>query len=261
MVVDHYSSLLLSFRGLLVTAVEPIEKLAAFPKDSYNYFQQDFKSVESLKKSNQDLNTENFLLKAKQQQFNNLKFEVAKLNQLLGKATQLSESSIQIANISYYNLTPYSQFITINKGYLDNVSTNQSVIDAYGLLGIITQTTPTSSKVQLITDAEIQIPVRIQRTGQRGIIKGVSTGKANGAQLSLQFISNTSPVKIGDLIETSGLANTYPKGYPIATITQINILKDQPYFSIMAKPIAKIMRAEKVLILSIPINKELKIKR
>ncbi len=247
MLADHYSSALTSFRSLLITAIEPIERMASLPSETYDYFQQDFTNIETLKKANQDLKTELFLMKAKQQRFTKLELDVQRLNKLLGKASQLTDSNVQIANILYYKTTPYSQSFTLNKGEINNVEVKQTVIDAYGLIGIITQTTPTSSKVQLITDAEIQIPVRIQRTGQRGILKGVDENN-----LSLQFISNTSSVEIGDLIETSGLANTYPKGQPVATITEFKTLKEHPYFNIQAKPIAKLMEAEKVLILSKP---------
>lgn len=245
MLVDHYSSMLANVRSLIISTIEPLEKLSSFPSETYAYFQQDFTSIESLKKANNDLKTELFLLKAKQQKLHKTELEVIKLNNLLGKASQLNESDLQIANVTYYKLSPYSQILTINKGSLDNVTIKQPVIDAYGLLGIITQTTPTTSKIRLITDAEIQVPVRIQRTGQRGILKGSGEN-----HLFLQFIANSSSIKIGDLIETSGLANTYPKGQPIAKIIKFETLKDQPYLKIIAEPIAKISQAEKVLILS-----------
>ena len=247
MLVDHYSSILFNTRMAIISIIEPLEKISSLPSEYYTYLQQDFTSIESLKKENQDLETELFLLKAKQQKFNQLELEIVKLNNLLGKASQLSELDVQIANIIYYKLTPYSQSITLNKGSRDNVSIKQPVIDAYGLLGIITQTTSSTAKVKLITDADIQVPVKIQRTGQRGILKGIGQNK-----LYLQFISNSSSVKVGDLIETSGLANTYPKGQPIAKVVEIKTLKDHPYLQILTEPLAKISQAEKVLILSRP---------
>lgn len=245
MVMDHYSHVLTNFRALLLTTIDPIERAATLPLNTYQYFQQDFKTVEELKKQNQQLATENLLLKAKQQQLDKLQHEVSRLNLLLGTASQMSSSTVQIASVKYYNLSPLSQFFTLDKGSLDGVKLHQAVIDAKGLIGQITSVTPITSRVQLITDSDIQVPVRIQRTGQRGILTGMGQ-----SQLSLQFIPNTSSIKVGDIIETSGLGNVYPNGYPVATVVSITPLKDQPYYEIMAAPIADINLAEKVLILS-----------
>lgn len=245
MVMDHYSHVLINFRALLLTTIDPIERAATLPLNTYQYFQQDFKTVEELKKRNQQLATENLLLKAKQQQLDKLQHEISRLNLLLGTASQMSTSDVQIASVQYYNLSPLSQFFTLDKGGLDGVKLHQAVIDAKGLIGQITTVTPATSRVQLITDSDIQIPVRIQRTGQRGILSGMGQ-----SLLSLQFIPNTSSIKVGDIIETSGLGNVYPNGYPVATISSISILKDQPYYEIMASPVADINLAEKVLILS-----------
>ncbi len=245
MVSDHYSHALSSVRNLLLTAIEPIEKLATLPITAYHFFQQDYETIEDLKQANQRLATENLLLKAEQQQLPQLRLEITRLNQLLNTASQLERSKIQIANISHYNLSPYSQTFMLDKGYLDKVDPNQCVIDSHGLIGLITQVTPTSAKVQLITDADIAIPVRIQRTGQRGIAKG-----SHFNELSVQFIAKSSSVNIGDLIVTSGLGSVYPKGYPVARVTSVTKPKDQPYLEIKARPVAKIGQADKVLILS-----------
>lgn len=245
MVMDHYSHFLTQFRNVLLTTIEPIERTAMLPLDIYNWMQQDYTSLNQLKIQNQKLETENLLLKAQQQQMTKLKLEVDRLNRLLGTASQLDASKIQIANVLAYSQTPFSQYYTLNKGALDDVSINQTVIDAQGLIGVITFLTPTTSRVQLITDPEIQVPVRIQRTGQRGILSGLGHD-----QLSLMFIPDSSSVRIGDLLETSGLGNIFPEGYPVARISQIQPLKDQPYYNIAAEPLAELNRSQKVLILS-----------
>lgn len=254
MVMDHYTHLLANFRTLLLTTIDPIERTATLPLSAYQYFQQDFKTVEELKKQNQQLATENLLLKARQQQLEKLQFEVSRLNQLLGTASQMSSTDMQIANVNFYNLTPISQFFSIDKGSLDNIKIHQTVIDSKGLIGQVTDVTPASARVQLITDPDIQVPVRIQRTGQRGILTGLGQ-----SQLSLQFIPNTSSIKTDDLIETSGLGGIYPKGYPVATVSSISTLKDQPYYEIMADPVADINLAEKVLILSPSVDSKIDI--
>lgn len=255
MVLDHYSHLLNNFRSLLLTTVEPIERAATLPVEAYQYFQQDFQTLEELKNKNQQLETENLLLKAKQQQLTKLQLEVKRLNLLLGTASQLSgDTDIRIASINHYSLNPYSQFFTLDKGQLDGVTEQQAVIDTKGLVGLITDLTPTSAHVQLITDLDSQIPVRIQRTGQRGILAGLGHN-----QLSLQFIPNTSSIIVGDIIETSGLGGVFPKGYPVAIVAGLTKLKDAPYYEIMADPIADLDLIEKVLILSKPNQQKLNI--
>jgi len=112
-------------------------------------------------------------------------------------------------------------------------------------MGQIIQTTPTTSRVLLITDPEHQIPVRVQRTGQRGILSG--TGHDN---TQLGFIPVNSAIKEGDILESSGLGGIFPAGYPVARITQIETQGDNPYFRITATPIAKLNQSHKVLIIN-----------
>lgn len=246
MVMDHYSHLLSNFRSLLLTTLEPIERTASLPLEAYKWMQQDFTTISQLKIQNQQLQTENLLLKAQQQQLTKLKLELDRLNKLLGTASQLSSNgNIQIAAVNAYSMNPFSQHYTLNKGSLDKIKQGQTVIDAAGLVGQITSVTPFSSRVLLITDPEIQVPVRVQRTGQRGTLTGLGND-----QLSLMFVPNSSSIKQGDLLETSGLGGVYPEGYPVAVVDKINFLKDQPYYEISALSVSDLSRVQKVLILS-----------
>ena len=245
MAADHYGQILGSVRSVLLTTLTPIERVATLPQQIYKLVTTDFTSINSLEMENQQLKTEVLLLKAKQLQLANLQLQVERLESLLGTTGKITNQTVQIATVVFYSSNPLSQFLTLNKGSLDNVKVHQTVIDSQGIMGQIIETTPTTSRVLLITDPDHQIPVRIQRTGQRGILNG--TGHDN-AQLS--FIPVNSEVKVGDVIESSGLGGLFPSGYPVAKITQIEIQGDNPYFNISASPIAKINQSHKVLIIS-----------
>jgi len=245
MVSDHYTNALSNFRNLLTATIEPVERIAALPLDVYLWIQQDYTHSNQLSTENHRLKTENLLLKAQQQQMKKLQLEVERLNKLLGTASQFKSTEVQIASVIAYSQTPFAQYVILNKGSLDGISINQSVIDAKGLIGQITSITPTSCRAQLITDPEIQVPVRIQRTGQRGILNGIGH-----EQLSLLFIPSSSSIKIGDTLETSGLGEVFPEGRPAATISQIETMSGEPYYKISAEPIADLTRSQKVLILS-----------
>lgn len=245
MVSDHYTNALSNFRNLLTATIEPVERVAALPVDLYNWIQQDYTLSNQLSAENHRLKTENLLLKAQQQQMKKLQLEVERLNRLLGTASQFQATDVQIASVIAYSQTPFAQYVILNKGSLDNIQIHQSVIDAKGLIGQITSVTPTSCRVQLITDPEIQVPVRIQRTGQRGILNGIGH-----EQLSLLFIPSSSSIKVGDILETSGLGEIFPEGRPVATISKVESLIGEPYYKIAAEPIADLTRSQRVLILS-----------
>lgn len=245
MAADHYGQILGNVRSALLTTLSPIERAATFPKHIYQLITTDFTSINALKMENQQLKTEILLLKAQQQQLANLELQVERLESLLGTTGKITNQTVQIATVTFYSSNPLSQFITINKGSLDNVKTQQTVIDSKGIMGQVIQTTPTTSRVLLITDPDHQIPVRIQRTGQRGILNG--TGHDNA---KLGFIPVSSEVKVGDIIESSGLGGIFPSGYPVAKIIQIDVQGDNPYFNITATPIAKLNESHKVLIIS-----------
>ncbi|HHS99893.1 MAG TPA: hypothetical protein ENK73_03460, partial [Thiomicrospira sp.] len=68
--------------------------------------------------------------------------------------------------------------------------------------------------------------------------------------VQLNFIPVNSEVKVGDIIESSGLGGVFPAGYPVAQIVQIDTLGDNPYFKISATPVAKLNQSHKVLIIS-----------
>ncbi len=245
MAADYYGQLMGSFRSLLLTTINPIERVATLPKHLYQLATTDFTNIDALKLENQQLKTELLLVKAKQQRFSNLQLEVSRLEALLGTAGQINTQSLQIATVTYYSNNPLSQYLTLDKGQLKKVSVQQTVIDAKGIMGQIIRTTPTSSRVLLITDPDHQIPVRIQRTGQRGILSGTGHDTTQ-----LEFIPKNSLVEVGDLIESSGLGGVFPAGYPVAIITNVENKEGSPYFDITATPVADLYQSHKVLILS-----------
>jgi len=245
MAADHYGQILGNVRSALLTTLNPIEQVASFPKQLYTLIHFDFASTDELKLENRKLKTEILLLKAKMQQHTNMELEISRLEGLLGTTGKMNSQRVQIATVEFFSSNPLSQFLTLNKGSLDKVGERQVVIDEQGIMGQIINSTPTTSRVLLITDPDHQMPVRIQRTGQRGILAGTGHDA-----VSLAFIPKDSAVEVGDLIESSGLGKVFPAGYPVARISKINSLDSEPYLEIIATPVAQLREAQRVLVLS-----------
>lgn len=245
MAADHFGQILGNVRGALLTTLAPIERVATFPQHAYTLVTTDFTNIDNLERENQKLRTENLLLKAKQQQLTTLELQVERLQSLLGTTGRITNQELQIANVIFYSNTPLSQFITLNKGALDEIKKQHTVIDSLGIMGQVIELTPSTARVLLITDPDHQIPVRIQRTGQRGILQGTGHDTTQ-----LNFIPVNSEIKKGDILESSGLGGIFPPGYPVAKVTQIETQGDNPYFKVSATPVAQLNQSDKVLILS-----------
>jgi len=241
---DRYGEMVSELRGFLLAGLTPIEQVASIPKTFFKEFDRDIVDYDELKRQNQILKTEVLLLKAKQQQLINLKQEVARLESLLGTTGKIADHTVQIATVTQFSQNPISQFMTLNKGSKDGVSTQDTVIDANGVVGQIINVAPYSARVMLITDPDHHLPVRIQRTSQRGILKGSGYDSSE-----LNFIPSNSNIKVGDIIETSGLGGVFPSGYPVATVTEVEKTGSAPYLKIFTQPISELNKAHKVLIL------------
>lgn len=245
MASDHYGQYMGAFRSVLTTTLEPLERVAALPSQIHGWYMDSVTDQALLEKELLQLRTENLMLKADLQKLDSLELEVSRLQRLLGTTGRMDMQSIRIASVVHYSSNPLSQYLTINKGSLDGVETNQAIIDAYGVMGQVISTTPTSSRVLLITDPDHQLPVRIQRTGQRGILTGMGNDMIN-----LEYIPSDAQVIIGDTLVTSGLGGVFPAGYPVAKITDVKPQDGSSYLEITAEPVAEIQSSYEVLILS-----------
>ena len=56
-------------------------------------------------------------------------------------------------------------------------------------------------------------------------------------------------MRIGDVLVTSGLGGTFPEGYPVAVVTEINRDEGRPFAQVFAEPIAQLDRIRLLVIL------------
>ena len=152
----------------------------------------------------------------------------------------------EVAQILYTARDPFSKKVIINKGSkFDNLQTGQAVIDEKGVVGQITKTFPFSAEVTLITDKNQSIYAKIRRTGQRAIMFGMSNGL-----LDLRYVPYHMDVKVGDVLETSGLDNIYPAGFPIAKVVKVDRNPAFAFTQIHCEPLAAVENSNEVLVLN-----------
>jgi rod shape-determining protein MreC len=124
---------------------------------------------------------------------------------------------------------------------------SQLIVGSDGVVGHVTQVTPLYSTVKLITDPTQHMPVKNSRNGIRGITKGIAS---NEEGMNVEYVPLESDVKLGDIFVTSGIGNSYPVGYLVGRVTEINNLINNSFLSIRLQPLQNMNKLELILIVS-----------
>jgi len=116
------------------------------------------------------------------------------------------------ARIVSSSATSSRRYATLAAGAIHGVGVGQPVRAADGLVGRIVQRGQFASRVLLIIDSEIIVPVKRVRDGAPALAIGLGDGRIELRMLA----AGTNPFKIGDVFVTSGTGGIYTPGIPVA---------------------------------------------
>jgi rod shape-determining protein MreC len=112
----------------------------------------------------------------------------------------------------------FSQALEIDKGTDDGLAEGMPVVSGGGLVGRLAQVTGSSAQVELITDPEFRVGVRLATTGSLGTAHGQGRDEALRVDSSL---SPRTPVAAETGIVTSGVdRSAFPPGIPVGRVTE-----------------------------------------
>ena len=245
MILDHRGHHLEKIRAGLNVLAYPIQLIAAAPAYVGGGIADFFTTRGTLRQDNEKLLAERRVLNAKVQQFDALEEENARLRRMLGSAAQVADKAIA-AELIEVSSEPFTRKIVVAKGGRDGVYVGQSVIDAHGIMGQVTQVASQVSRVTLITDAGHAIPVLDNRSGLRMLVFG--TGDPD--TLKVPYLTSASDIKEGDLLVSSGMGGTFPPGYPVAQVSRIVNDPNEAFLAITAKPAAQLNHGKQVMLIS-----------
>lgn len=230
-------------RRQLSAVAKPLYQVTDWPRRINEWRQETFVSRATLLQEKQRLESELLIHQRKLQQMAALAAENVRLRQLLN-ATELLEDDVLVAELIGVSPNPLSHTLVLNRGSDDGVYEGQPVLDAKGLMGQVIEVSSASARVLLLTDPSHALPVQVNRNGVRTIAEG--TGDLS--RLKLRHVSNTTDIREGDLLVSSGLGQRFPSGYPVAVVEQIIRDPGQPFAEIIARPMAQMDRARNVLL-------------
>ena len=215
---DHFTfaiSILISSFILLNNDSPRMSILRGKSAEIVSFISSPFTWVQSLmflEKENQLLREKNLLLSLQVESMLNLDNQNKELLDMLDfkKKTKLIIKPAKVVN---KGIQPNLLSIIINSGTLDGIKNNQAVLTPKGVIGKTIETADKATIVQLITDSNFRLSVRILPSGATGILRFL-----NGETAQIREVKKNIPIEIGDKVVTSGFSDIYHSGLPVGTV-------------------------------------------
>lgn len=227
--------------------LHPLQRVASSPLALWRRASDFFVTQRRLADENAALKQQELATALERQRSASLQAENAYLRQQLGIKEKSADDTMAVEVMSA-GRDPFSRRIEVDKGSSDHVAPGQAAIDNNGLVGQVTRVQVLSSEITLITDKGEAVPVEVVRNGLRAI----AFGHGQDNTLELAFMPVNMDIREGDQLVTSGIDGTYPRGLPVAVVSQIERNAAFPFAKITCMPSAGMDRYRNLLIVSSP---------
>lgn len=166
-----------------------------------------------------------------------------RMRDLLAFKEVLGRSTVA-AQVVGWDPTGWFQSIVIDKGSLSGIDIDMPVVNARGLVGRTVSVSQDHAKVLLVVDQNSAVDSLIQRSRSRGIVKGVSPTACR-----VEYVAQSSDVRPGDVVITSGLGGVFPKGLAVGEITRVEQASDDFFQDVEMRPFVDFSKLEEVLVI------------
>lgn len=200
------------FRAQITDALVPNLDWAMAPVTGAINLLRNFQSYQRLSEQNQELRSELRQMQAWKEAALQLEQENARLLDL--NNVRLDPRLTYITGVVLADSgSPFRQSVLLNIGGRDGVVDGWAAMDGIGLVGRISGTGETTSRVILLTDASSRIPATIQPSGQNALIVG-----DNSVSPQIDFVEHSDQVRPGDRVVSSGDGGVFPAGLLIGRV-------------------------------------------
>ena len=233
-------------RQAILLVMTPFIKVTSVVVGSVTDVWRDYVDLRGMQRENKRLRQEVGTLSRRIEQLEEQALETQRLQRLLA-LREVPQAQALTARVAGKDATNWFKTILVDRGGLDGVRRNQPVVAPDGLVGRVVEVTPSSAKVQLLTDPVSAVGGLVQRTRVTGIVSGNL-----GAGTRVRYLPLMADVAVGDLVVTSGMGGVFPKGIPIGRLTAVERRSGALFQEASLQPTVDLSRLEEVLILTSP---------
>ncbi|MGW8226354.1 MAG: rod shape-determining protein MreC [Anaerolineales bacterium] len=207
-------------------------------------FMTEPRDVARLSQLNEQLEAEVARLQSQIIELQQQNSEIEVLSALLDFARTHAENEYITAAVIGRDISPFLHYIIINRGSDDGLRRGMPVVSSQGLVGRVAAVTADGARVQLITDPDTAINVRIQPSGAEGLLQGSITG-----DITVGAIPQDAKIGNGDLVLTSGLGGNYPPDMLIGQVSGVSQRPVELFQTATVEPVVDFSQLEIVLVI------------
>lgn len=247
MILDQ-NGRLIGIKGLILRPVLPVQSgltsLAGSAQSVVNLFYD----LGTLRQRNQDLQELADRLTVENVRLRDIEIEDANLRSLLN-FRQSNPNFVmrggQIVGRVVGRDPNFLKYLVIDLGSNQGIAAGMPVMSDVGLVGRIIEVNASSSKVLLITDPNSAVNVIVQGSRILGVLQGV-----DGSNPVVNYLTQDAVISPGDIVLTSGLGESLPKGLVIGQILSVRRRDYEMFQQAEVRPTVNFGRLELVLVIT-----------
>jgi rod shape-determining protein MreC len=221
---------------LVTVAVTPVQGLLVRIHRSALDFWANYVEWKSVRRENTVLREENEHLRVQALQAGETREENVRLRRLLVLRDRLPLATVS-GEVIGREAGGWVRSLTVNRGRGDGIAQQTPVIVPDGLVGRV---------VQLLNDPASTVGAVVQRTRTAGLVEGDA-----GGTVRFKFMARDgASVTLGDLVVTSGLGTTFPKGLPVGRVVKVEDKGSALFHFAVLAPAVDFSRVEEVLLVT-----------
>lgn len=226
----------------LLEIATPFQKAIEFPVEIAGDIWRNYLALVEVRANNEELRERIAILESENLQFREALIESENLDRIGQMRSELA-TPMRPAQVVGQDISPWFRSLLLDRGQRDRVRSGMPVVVEKGLVGLVTASTPNSSRTMLLPDAQSAVDAIVQRSRARGIVRGVSSG------LQFEFYVRGDDVAVGDAIMTSGFGGVYPKGLRIGEVSAVYTNEERLVHHADLQPAVDFGRLEQVFVL------------
>lgn len=203
-------------RGAASDVVAPVGSGSAVVRDNSQDFLANVRGYFNAGRQNVQLRQEMEIARIRLAEADAVKAENTRLKSLLG-LKEAATRPVAVARLVGSTATSVRRYAYLSAGSTNGVKPGMPVISERGVVGRVLETGRGSARVLLLTDSESVLPVRRAKDN----IIAFAEGRGDGL-LRVRLVNlGINPLKVGDLMVTSGAGGYYRPGVAVAVISTL----------------------------------------